>query len=297
MHFFHSDPAANRLLNLIAQLQLRAADVMRADALMMAWDRYGQATQEFSTALQRLLDDQLLRSSPSGFQLRPACYALLTDELALPMKGELAPYDDALRPPDPVIRERLLTLLITAHEGRCSDQELASAWRATGERDALLRRAVSLCQASGHVSRARWGRREFFATLAGQRWIAGRPCPQPLLTLARQLQRDALPPKVHDEELTVLALGAFNRPAVGAKLSTAHMTNFLRRCGVPESLWFHAIELLHRAGLIDATDKTTVLRLTEDGFEACKRRRSIRARLRLTRAVQDFRSAASESGG
>lgn len=294
MHQFHPDPAANRLLNLLAQLPVRAMDVVRPESLMVAWARHGQSAPSFGPALRLLLDAGLLIQQPEGLRVQAECYALITDELALPIKDTLAVAEDALNPPDPVLREQLLTLVMTAPGGRCTNRDLAKAWQATGERETLLRRALSLCQASGQVSRTRWGKRKLFVTLAGRRWITGRTCTQPLLTLARELQHGSLPPDVRDEELSILALGAFKTPKVGAKISSAHMTHFLWRCGVPESLWFHAIEVLHRSGLVDTTGNAHMLKLTADGCAACKRRRSIRERARLTRTVELIRSTTSE---
>lgn len=292
---YHHDSAANRLLNLIAQLPLSALRVMDVGALMVAWSRHGQSNDSFSQALNCLLSDRLLSLQPEGLRLQVSGYALITDELALPIREQLVVDDDAQRPPDAVLRERLLSLLLGGAGGPRKATELARAWETTGERIGLLRRALSLCESSGQVGRTRWGKRKYFATLAGRRWMDGRACPQSLLKFARDLQCEGLPPQVRDDELCNLALGAFKRPGVGATLSTAHMTHFLWRCGIPESVWFHAIETLHREGLISTTRKPNTLQLTQAGYDAIQRRQSIGQRAKLTRTLRQLREPAPDS--
>lgn len=278
--------------------------VLSVGAFELAWARGNYDELDSTAGLDTLqadgwvnIDGERIRLTPKGYAGILACDHV--PDLPLAMFG-----GRGRGVADHQLRVQTLTVLTSSGQTAWVDSDdLTHAWVAAGMNQAQLRRGLDLCQASGHVRSKGRTSKQFACTALGQRWLAGRACPEPLLTLAPFMESAALPPAIADEHLCRAALVAFKGKLPGDSLATASVTHRLWRNRIPESLWFHSIEALHRFEYVEV-DEDGELILGQKGHQTLLRMGTLVDKLvnlhsltRLQAVLRKHAASGTEPGG
>lgn len=300
---FHPAADANAAVHVLCAVLSNPLAILPVGGFHLAWARGDYDKLDSSAALDMLQADGWVQIEGEQIRLLPKGYARILEcdhvpDLPLAMFG-----GRARGVADHYLRLQTLSVLTSLGSSAWVDSDgLTRAWVAAGMNHAQLRRGLDLCQASGHVRSKGRTSKQFACTALGHRWLAGRACPEPLLTLSPFMESAAIPPSITDDHLCRAALVAFKGKVPGDSLPTASVTHRLWRNRIPESLWFHGIEALHRFDYVDV-DEDGELVLGHNGHQTLLRMGTLVDKLvnlhsvtRLQAVLRDYAAGDSDSG-
>ncbi|MEC9407654.1 MAG: hypothetical protein VX549_10290 [Pseudomonadota bacterium] len=265
---FHADHDCNRVLNLLNRDSHGLSQGVTRRLLAYHWSLLPVAEDGLERALTQLSNEALIELDDRRVALTVTGYAQLIDPDCAAIEQD-APSELHLRAGSPTeysLRAIALDVMTRGGATRLPLKELTERWAVSGLRAGELRDAIDLLQRDNLATFGGLRTRTVILTKDGQAYVAGRPPPGALLSMAPALRREDLSAgRVDSKTLCLLAAHTVQNSESRGSTSFGEVLYRLAQLKIPDFRAFLSLELLYRLHHVDFAADTGSLHLTASG--------------------------------